>query len=1256
MRNNYFSIILLGLLLCSFTVACVESSMNLQIFTKKDNGALSDSEFIPKKEIDQGALQLLTHAERTRITLPRVKKPIFISFNSSLSESDILSISNKYGLSLKRHSGHLFMVGNWCVLENSIDLNVLNYLKQIGVVMDVYVSYIRRTPFLEHSVPNIDADVVWSLRDKFGQNVTGKGVKVAIIDTGIDWQHPDFYYPSDTKYIIRYDSVWYVDLNNNGIYDSNETLKYIDELNDYNNAGFDARYDWLVIDVDNNGKYTYGQDYIGVLDDLNSDGSYDVNEFFVPLEKPKIVSIWDQETGKFFYRGVNLTDPLINDETDSNGHGTHVAGIVAGGPLGYHNIVGVAPNAELIIIKTTFYDDDIIDAIYWAVEQGADIISMSLGGHIFSPHDGSSPLEQAVDYATSQNVSVVVSAGNEGNSQIHAMYKPNYQETVTFEINVSASDLSEYYITFLWTDATKNYTLTLISPGGASIVLDGSGQSTLLADGHNVTSYWDTTSRGTTEFDVVIRNGSNLCVSSGIWKVNITNNQNILYPIHGYVYPEDDVYFTTYYSTQYTIASPATADTAIAVASYVTYSAISTIGAISSFSSKGPRIDGIQKPLIAAPGESILSAASSAIATFGSHKYMAGTSMAAPHVAGVIALMLQVKNYTPSEVVDVLKKTATNDSFTGTTPNYSWGYGKVNASHAVCYPAPTINNVVIDDIQITQGQGYEFLQGAYLNVTANITDVTNSNNDLTVIFKLKDSQGTVLNETNMYFNDTLALWQIFVNTSEYPANENLTAYIFAKDPIYSSSFEFNLTFIVKRPVIYYIYYNVSELYRLQSVYFKIRSEDADYGTNLQVFVNLTCISIDTHVSKQAYYNATLNAFTTIIPFNKTNPVGLWHIVVTSRNPAGNSTVKDGGYIDVKNNLPYLIYSNRKDFEVVAWRGNSSFDFILNASDIDSLSLADITVIIAANHTTYWLNVTTSFDGLYWTGMLEIPLNSPTGNYSVFAVITDADNGTVTILLGTIIVKNVPPKLLSYWLSSSSVYRVKDQLKILANVYDQDNLTSDEILVYLYLTSAEHSFKMEFEYVNATYRELDVTFNSSFPIGEYNATIAVKDRNGAITQVNIGMLSVLNNPPNVTGRLIPSRVKQGDSFIVSLEISDEDNAITSVHILVRVVDSDGNILIETGTQLQTTKVNVSISTDDLSVGTYTIVVVAEDPDGGTTKTELGTIAVQDELNYLLDTEIVNIMGFSLTVKRLLFLAIAVLILAIIIKRKRASRGI
>ena len=352
----------------------------------------------------------------------------------------------------------------------------------------------------------------------------------------------------------------------------------------------------------------------------------------------------------------------------------------------------------------------------------------------------------------------------------------------------------------------------------------------------------------------------------------------------------------------------------------------------------------------------------------------------------------------------------------------------------------------------------------------------------------------------------------------------------------------------------------------------------------------------------------------------------------------------------------MIYSNRKDFEVVAWRGNSSFDFILNASDIDSLSLADITVIIAANHTTYWLNVTTSFDGLYWTGMLEIPLNSPTGNYSVFAVITDADNGTVTILLGTIIVKNVPPKLLSYWLSSSSVYRVKDQLKILANVYDQDNLTSDEILVYLYLTSAEHSFKMEFEYVNATYRELDVTFNSSFPIGEYNATIAVKDRNGAITQVNIGMLSVLNNPPNVTGRLIPSRVKQGDSFIVSLEISDKDNAITSVHILVRVVDSDGNILIETGTQLQTTKVNVSISTDDLSVGTYTIVVVAEDPDGGTTKTELGTIAVQDELNYLLDTEIVNIMGFSLTVKRLLFLAIAVLILAIIIKRKRASRGI
>lgn len=100
---------------------------------------------------------------------------------------------------------------------------------------------------------------------------------------------------------------------------------------------------------------------------------------------------------------------------DKNGHGTHVAGIIAadGGSNGI-GIYGVAPEANLFIYKVcsnngTCWADDIAIALRTAVDDGANIINMSLGS------DNSSQLIiDATGYVVSKNVLVIAAAGNDG--------------------------------------------------------------------------------------------------------------------------------------------------------------------------------------------------------------------------------------------------------------------------------------------------------------------------------------------------------------------------------------------------------------------------------------------------------------------------------------------------------------------------------------------------------------------------------------------------------------------------------------------------------------------------------------------------------------------------------------------------------------------------------------------------------------------------------------------------------------------------
>lgn len=98
---------------------------------------------------------------------------------------------------------------------------------------------------------------------------------------------------------------------------------------------------------------------------------------------------------------------------DRNGHGTHCAGIIGARANGI-GFIGAAPETQLMIAKVLGDNGSgtlemVADGVDWAVDQGADIISMSLGGRV-----GSDRLYRAIHQALAKGLVVICAAGNEG--------------------------------------------------------------------------------------------------------------------------------------------------------------------------------------------------------------------------------------------------------------------------------------------------------------------------------------------------------------------------------------------------------------------------------------------------------------------------------------------------------------------------------------------------------------------------------------------------------------------------------------------------------------------------------------------------------------------------------------------------------------------------------------------------------------------------------------------------------------------------
>lgn len=182
-----------------------------------------------------------------------------------------------------------------------------------------------------------------------------------------------------------------------------------------------------------------------------------------------------------------------NDPTDTNkefSHGTHVAGIIGAMTNNQQGIAGINWQVSIMPIRVIGKEGTgdysaLIAGIYWAVDNGANVINLSLAGSM-----DTIALREAIQYAVQHQVTVVAAAGNNGSSPI--LYPARYPEVISVGA-VGPTRERAYY---------SNYgpELDLVAPGGDSSILTEKYNTILSTAGYmdnNTAVYQYTWAQGT---------------------------------------------------------------------------------------------------------------------------------------------------------------------------------------------------------------------------------------------------------------------------------------------------------------------------------------------------------------------------------------------------------------------------------------------------------------------------------------------------------------------------------------------------------------------------------------------------------------------------------------------------------------------------------------------------------------------------------------------------------------------------------------
>lgn len=438
----------------------------------------------------------------------------------------------------------------------------------------------------------------------------------------------------------------------------------------------------------------------------NSDGS------------SRIAFLWDQTISsqhppEEFDYGTEFTNEEINlalasdnplalvPSTDTEGHGTFISGIAAGGEDIQNRFIGAAPAATLIVVKlkpakkylrdfflispgaTAYQEDDIMAALSYAKACTARLNDIPLSiciplGTNSGAHLGISPLSIYCD-SLSRIYQTVVSAaaGNEGNARHH--YFAEIKPSDTFheiELYVGEQEQQQGFSLEFWGDSPTSHDMILQAPSGES-------QELFLVPPYKEQDLRFVFVNTTIETDFLLienQSGKQLILfrflnpAPGLWKFQVRNNSTHKAVLQMWLPVVSFISNNTYFlepSPYTTITEPGNARNLITATAYNYRDDSLYLNA-----SRGFTADNSIVPTLAAPGVDIT-------VPLPQNRYTtrSGTSIAAAHTCGAAALFLEwavirgnsplingigVKNY-------LIRGTRRSSNLT--YPNREWGYG-----------------------------------------------------------------------------------------------------------------------------------------------------------------------------------------------------------------------------------------------------------------------------------------------------------------------------------------------------------------------------------------------------------------------------------------------------------------------------------------------------------------------------------------------------------------------------------------------------
>lgn len=422
-------------------------------------------------------------------------------------------------------------------------------------------------------------------------NLSGKGVLVAIIDSGIDYRHPDFCNNNGTTRII---SIW------------DQTIRKKDRPE-------------------------------GVMDEWAPPARFKSG---VEFTEAQINLALEQPTAQASYE--------ICPSQDLSGHGTHVAGIAAGnGRASEGKNTGVAFDSSIIVVKlgtpraNSFpRTTELMQAIDYVVNVARDrhmpiSVNVSFGNN-YGSHDGTSLLETYIsDISNFWKSCIVTGTGNEGASKGHTSGSLlSGTEEVEFSIGTFESSMNLQ----IWKSYIDQFSISITHPNGKKVgtIKEIQGTQRFTIENTQILLYYGEPSPYSPYQEIYLDFIPKYdYIDSGIWTLEL-EPERIVWGEYNMWMPSSQVlnagtgFFNPTENTTLTI--PSTAIKVISVGAYDSY-----YDQFASFSGRGyTRQTKLVKPDLCAPGVDIMSTAPG-----GGYTLKSGTSMATPFVTGGAALLME---------------------------------------------------------------------------------------------------------------------------------------------------------------------------------------------------------------------------------------------------------------------------------------------------------------------------------------------------------------------------------------------------------------------------------------------------------------------------------------------------------------------------------------------------------------------------------------------------------------------------------------